>query len=240
MRVVAARTGEFYGRAMTAHDIYTVAGTGIQGFSGVGGPATAAKLSRPSDVVPDAAGNLVIADTGNDRIRVVAAATGTFYGQAMTAGHIYTVAGDGARGTAGDGGPAINAGLHAPERGRGPRGQPGHRRHPEQAAAGGGGHVRHVLRPGDDRGRRLHRGHARGPTVVAVDHAGNLVISSADAARVFVLAVTTGTFYGRPMTAGNLYVVAGGGRSDPGDGGPARSAELQGPSGWRSIRRATW
>ena len=42
----------------------------------------------------DAAGNLLIADTGNSRIRVIAAATGTFYGQAMTAGDIYTIAGD--------------------------------------------------------------------------------------------------------------------------------------------------
>ena len=43
----------------------------------------------------DGAGNLVIADTGNDRVRVVAASTGTFYGRAMTAGDIYTVAGTG-------------------------------------------------------------------------------------------------------------------------------------------------
>ena len=43
----------------------------------------------------DAAGSVLVADTGNDRVRLVAAKTGTFYGQAMTAGHIYTVAGDG-------------------------------------------------------------------------------------------------------------------------------------------------
>ena len=43
----------------------------------------------------DGAGNLVISDDGNERIRVVAATSGTYYGQAMTAGHIYTVAGDG-------------------------------------------------------------------------------------------------------------------------------------------------
>ena len=46
----------------------------------------------------DSAGNLLIADTGNHRVRVVAASTGTFYGQAMTAGHIYTVAGNGTGG----------------------------------------------------------------------------------------------------------------------------------------------
>ena len=43
----------------------------------------------------DAAGNLLIADAGNDRVRVVAAHNGTFYGQTMTAGGIYTVAGNG-------------------------------------------------------------------------------------------------------------------------------------------------
>ena len=46
----------------------------------------------------DSAGNLVIADTGNSRVRVVAASKGTFYGQVMTAGDIYTIAG---RSTAG-------------------------------------------------------------------------------------------------------------------------------------------
>ena len=82
---------------MTAGNIYTIAGNGKVGFSGDGGPATAAELVDPRGVVADAAGNLVIADTDNDRIRVVAASTGTFYGRPMTAGDIYTVAGDGPR-----------------------------------------------------------------------------------------------------------------------------------------------
>ena len=232
IRVVAARTGEFYGQAMTAHDIYTVAGNGIQGFSGVGGPATAAKLSVPSDVVPDAAGNLLIADTGNNRIRVVAAASGTFYGQAMTAGHIYTVAGDGARGTSGDGGPAIKAGLHSPEGvavdHAGNLVIPDTRnRRVQVVAATSGTFYGQAMTAGD-----VYTVATLGdPSMVAVDGAGNVVISSAAAARVFVLAVSTGTFYGRAMTAGNLYVVAGGGRHLPGDGGPARSAALQGPVG---------
>ena len=50
-----------------------MAGNGTQGFSGDGGPATNAELSDPDGVAVDAAGNLVIADTGNGRIRVVAA-----------------------------------------------------------------------------------------------------------------------------------------------------------------------
>ena len=113
---MAASTGTFYGQAMTAGDIYTVAGNGTPGFSGDGGPATKAELNSPRGVAADAAGNLVIADTSNHRIRVVAASTGTFYGQAMTAGDIYTVAGNGTTGFSGDGGPATNAELNAPER----------------------------------------------------------------------------------------------------------------------------
>ena len=107
---MAARTGTFYGKAMTGGDIYTVAGDGTFGFSGDGGPATSAELNGPQGVAVDAAGNLLIADTGNGRIRVVAH-TGTFYGQPMTGGDIYTVAGDGTQGFSGDGGPATNARL---------------------------------------------------------------------------------------------------------------------------------
>ena len=86
---------------MTAGDIYTIAGDGTAGFSGDGGPATTAELGNPKGMAVDAAGNVLIADTGNSRIRVVAAATGTFYGRAMTAGDIYTIAGDGPRGLPG-------------------------------------------------------------------------------------------------------------------------------------------
>lgn len=78
------------------------------------GPGTSAELSDPTGVAVDAAGNAVIADTGNGRIRVVAARTGTFYGQPMTAGDIYTVAGNGRIGFSGDGGPATGAELDAP------------------------------------------------------------------------------------------------------------------------------
>jgi sugar lactone lactonase YvrE len=99
---------------MTAGDIYTVAGDGTRGFSGDGGPATGAELSFPQGVAVDSAGNLVIGDTGNHRVRVAAARTGRFYGRAMTAGDIYTVAGSGMRGFFGDGGPAARARLGRP------------------------------------------------------------------------------------------------------------------------------
>src|SRR5213080_4421501 len=113
IRVVAASTGTFYGQAMTAGHIYTVAGNGIRGLSGDGGPATSAEMNDPGGAAMDPAGNLVIADSFNGRIRVVAASSGTFYGQAMTAGNIYTVAGGGVRGL-GDGGPATSAMLSEP------------------------------------------------------------------------------------------------------------------------------
>jgi hypothetical protein len=83
----------------------TPVGTGTSGPLGDGGPADRASVVT-CDAVIDHAGNLVIPDSGNYRVRVVAAATGTFYGQAMTAGDIYTVAGDGTGGYSGDGGPA--------------------------------------------------------------------------------------------------------------------------------------
>jgi hypothetical protein len=63
----------------------------------------------------DGSGNVVIADTGNNRVRVVAKSAGTFYGVPMTAGDIYTIAGGGGPGFAGDGGLATKADLDVPE-----------------------------------------------------------------------------------------------------------------------------
>ena len=119
VRVVAERTGTFYGQAMTAGDIYTIAGDGTVGLSGDRGPATKAGLFRPAGLAMDATGNVLISDTLNNRVRVVAERTGTFYGQPMTAGDIYTVAGAGPHGTgaggfSGDGGPATKAELNGP------------------------------------------------------------------------------------------------------------------------------
>ena len=112
--VVAAKNGTFYGQAMTAGHLYAVAGNGKFGYAPSGVPATTAKLGGVQDVAVDGAGNLVIDDQGNDRARVVAAATGTFYGQAMTRGDIYTVAGNGGCCFSGDGGPATHAALALP------------------------------------------------------------------------------------------------------------------------------
>src|SRR5207244_12359972 len=82
--------------------ISTYAGTGTEGFSGDGGPATAAHLDRPDGVALDSAGNLYIADLGNSRIRKV-----------TPGGTISTYAGNGGHGFSGDGGPATAAQLRA-------------------------------------------------------------------------------------------------------------------------------
>jgi trimeric autotransporter adhesin len=91
-----------------------LAGDGTSGYSGDGGPATSAEVSFPGAVAVDAVGNLVIADTGNSVVRVVAVRTGWFYGQEMTSGDIYTVAGTGTEGYSGEGSPATAVELAFP------------------------------------------------------------------------------------------------------------------------------
>jgi sugar lactone lactonase YvrE len=83
--------------------ITTVAGNGTGWFAGDGGPATSAELHNPLGVAVDSFGNLYIADTANNRVRMV-----------NTSGTITTVAGNGTASFSGDGGPATSAGLWAP------------------------------------------------------------------------------------------------------------------------------
>jgi sugar lactone lactonase YvrE len=82
--------------------IATVAGTATQGYTGDNGPATSAELNDPSGVAVDSVGNLYIADSGNDCIRVV------------SNGAIVTVVGNGTQGYSGDNGPATGAELSLP------------------------------------------------------------------------------------------------------------------------------
>jgi len=78
--------------------ISTVAGNGISGFSGDGGPAKAALVSFPTGLTLDNSGNILFTDSGNYRVRKI-----------DTHGFITTIAGTGQIGYTGDGGPAINA-----------------------------------------------------------------------------------------------------------------------------------
>ncbi|HXY28052.1 MAG TPA: hypothetical protein VEH82_07195, partial [Acidimicrobiales bacterium] len=87
----------------TSGTITTVAGTGTDGYTGDGGPATSAELNHPEGLFVDASNNLFIADEGAHVVRKVNAA-----------GTITTVAGNGTSGTIGDGGPATSAELEEP------------------------------------------------------------------------------------------------------------------------------
>jgi serine/threonine-protein kinase len=80
-----------------------VAGTGTDGFSGDGGPATAAQLSSPGATITDRAGNVYISDCKNDRVRKI-----------TPNGIITTIAGNGTAGFSGDHGPATAAELNEP------------------------------------------------------------------------------------------------------------------------------
>ena len=90
-------------KVSTAGIISIIAGDTTQGFSGDGGQATAAELNYPSGIALDTAGNMYIADNGNNRIRKVS-----------IGGIITTIAGSGTAGYSGDGGPATAAELSAP------------------------------------------------------------------------------------------------------------------------------
>jgi hypothetical protein len=87
----------------TAGTITTVAGSGLEGYGGDGGPATSAMLDSPTGVAIDRAGNLFVADTNNHRIREV------------SNGVITTYAGTGAASFCGDGGPPAFACLFLPK-----------------------------------------------------------------------------------------------------------------------------
>ncbi|MBN8884747.1 MAG: Ig-like domain repeat protein [Rudaea sp.] len=90
-------------KVATDGTISTVAGNGVKGFGGDGGPAVAAKMDSPNGIALDNAGNLYIADQFNQRIRKVA-----------TNGTISTIAGNGNFDYSGDGGPATSATLGMP------------------------------------------------------------------------------------------------------------------------------
>jgi len=84
-------------------NIITIAGNGTSGFGGDGGAATSAKINYAADVMTDNAGNVYFSDCLNNRVRKISAA-----------GIITTIAGTGATGSGGDGGPATAAQFNFP------------------------------------------------------------------------------------------------------------------------------
>ncbi|SRR5579871_150745 len=194
--------------------ITTVAGNGQAGFSGDGGLATSAMLNGPLAVAVDAAGNVYIADTLNNRIRKVSGGT------------ITTVAGSGVGNYSGDGGSALSAPVFSPS------GINVDSVGNLYIATGGG--IRKVTPAGTintiaggnfsgftgDGGQAVN-GSLSLPSASVVDSAGNLYIADTDNCRV------------RKMNAsGMLSTVAG--TCDfkfAGDGGPATSASMDQPQG---------
>jgi len=204
--------------------ISTFAGSGEPGFSGDGGRATSAKLSAPTGVAIGFGGAVLIADSGNSRVRAVGAN-----------GTIMTLAGTGDTGYAGDGGPATAAALNAPQclavdandnlyvadtlnnrvrritvdgtistvAGTG-----------DQTFSGDGG-------PATSAGLHLASGPLSGGGCLAVDAAGDLFIADALNNRVREMSV-----------GGTITTAAGNGQAGfAGDNGPATNAELELPLG---------
>ena len=198
-----------------AQIINTVAGGGV----GDGGAATSAGLLGSYGAAVDSAGNLYVADAGNNRIRKIAAATGV----------ISTVAGNGSGSFAGDGGVATSASLASPSgvavdsAGNLYVADTGNHRIRKITAATG------IISTVAGNGPYLYAGDGGAatsaslsyPKGVAVDSAGNFYV--ADSGHNLIRKVTAAT--------GLITTVAGNGRCCyTGDGGAATSASLFSPS----------
>ena len=203
--------------------ISTIAGTGVPGFSGDGGPAREAQLNRPSGLASDASGNLFIADPGNSRVRRIDAATGI----------ISTVAGSGTQGAAAADGPALAANLKEPC-------DVAVDRHGYLFIVDAGGHRVYVVDPesglmstvagggplptsggaftGD--GGRAISARLNDPMAVGLDPAGNVFLADSSNHRI------------RRVAAGTQRITTVAGTGVPGfsgDGLPASQAQLKDP-----------
>lgn len=87
---------------LSTGNMTVIAGTGTSGYSGDGGPATAAQIGFPGDLMLDTAGNIIIAESGNYVVRLIEGDTG----------NIKTIAGNNTFGFSGDGGPATSASFY--------------------------------------------------------------------------------------------------------------------------------
>lgn len=198
--------------------IERIAGTGVAGFSGDGGPALEAALNKPTSVAVGPDGVVFVADAGNHRIRAI-----------DTSGRIVTVAGTGEAMFAGDGGPAVESALSSPAglsldwRGGG-----------LLIADSGNGRIRRLHEDGtistvagsgstwpvDDGGPPLESP-LLWPVDVRADRNGRIFIADAGAHRVYRLGED-----------GLLWVVAGTGEAGLGaDGSAGPSAALNRPLG---------
>ncbi len=201
--------------------ITTVAGTGFKGYSGDGGPATAAKLRYPYNVYVDASGNIFIVDTMNYRIRKVDGTTGV----------ITTVAGNGSAQYNGDGGPATAASIRksydVAVDGSGNIYIADTHNHAIRKVDGASGIITTVAGQATQAGSSGDGGPATSanlnqPYGVFVDLSKNIYIADSKNDRVRMVDATTGI----------ITTVAGNGiAGDSGDGGPATLAQLDFPEG---------
>ncbi|OLZ64762.1 hypothetical protein AV521_34400 [Streptomyces sp. IMTB 2501] len=216
--VYIADTGNHRIRKITADGkISTVAGTGTPGSSGDGVSATAAQLNSPFGLVVDSTGTLYFSEYNNHRVRKITAD-----------GKISTVAGTGTRGSSGDGGPAVSAQLNCPREvavdSRGVLYISDYNNHRIRKITADGkiSTVAGTNAPGSSGdGSLATAAQLNGPSGVAVDSTGVLYISDYNNHRI------------RKITAdGKISTVAGtNAPGSSGDGGPAASAQLNGPVG---------
>ena len=233
MLEIPGTTGTQWGQSMTAGDVYEIAG------KGVGGPY--AVLTHPQGLAFDAAGDLYIADTWDNRIQELAAASGTQWGQSMTAGDMYTVAGSssGQSGTSGDGGPAASALLYAPpgiavdSSGDLYIGDGGNNRIQEVAAVTGTQWGQSMTTgdmytiSGGTFGSSGDGGPAAaadldGPDGITVDSSGDVIFADSGNNRVQEIAKAAGTQWGQTMAADHIYTIAG--SAHPAPRGPPGTA----------------
>jgi sugar lactone lactonase YvrE len=218
--------GGFYVTSLSQHQVYKVAADGTlklvvgnrnRGFSGDGGPATSAQLNNPHGAAIDSAGNLYIADSGNQRIRKVS-----------SSGIISTVAGNGTSGFGGDGGLATSALLNSPHgvaidsAGNFFIADSGNQRIRKVSSSGIISTVAGNGTPGfGGDGGLATSAQLAGPYGVAIDSTGNLFVTDPYSGRIRKVA-----FFGIIST-----VAGNGNRGFSGDGGPATSAQLNNPHG---------
>jgi RHS repeat-associated protein len=226
---------------------------GAFGDAGNGGPATAATLSVTVGLAVDAAGNVYISDQVANQVREVAAVGGTQWGQSMTAGDIYLIAGSSteAAGASGDGGPAVTsstgdlrepAGLAVSPAGDIYIADEANNRIQEVAAHTGtqwrqsmtAAHIYTVI--GNAAGASGSSGDGGpataallfGPQGVTLDPAGDLDIADTDNSEIREVAAGNGIQWSQAMTAGDIYTIAGtlGDLDETGDGGPALDGSI--------------
>jgi RHS repeat-associated protein len=245
---IPGSSGSSWGYSMNAGDVYDVAGSaaGTAGHTGDGSGAYAtALLDAPAELTLDGSGDMIIADTGNNRAQFVPRSAGTVWGQSMSAGDMYTIAGSssGTAGNSGNGGTGTSALLHGP--GYLALDGPGN----VYIADTGNDQVRKLTKATNDISRYAGNGQSLassgngGPAINGelvrpggeiADPAGDLYIADTANNRIQEVAAATRTQWGIHMTGGDVYTIAGSPAGQPGnsgDGGPATAALLNYPEG---------